>query len=317
MKIYAALLFILPLAPSVLRAQNRAIADELETLLASEQLSCAQAARFTLEAADAAIFIEPEEAFRYAQEREWLPAGSLPGSPVRLKGVALLVMRAFDLPGGVFYSLFKNPHYSYREMVYKKIILGRADPDQTVSGELFLQILGRTLALAGETGEAAVSAEAAVPVEAAVSGEAAAVLPVPESIAETGRAAEKTGARPEIADAQNAGITGFPHILFDADSSRLTEPEQDKLREIAGILAAMPGRGILITGHAALAGDLEERADISVRRAEAAADYLVQLGVRARDEISIRGLGGARPVADNATPEGRALNRRVEITIPE
>jgi outer membrane protein OmpA-like peptidoglycan-associated protein len=315
------------LVSAALPAQDRGIADELESLLASEKLSCAQAARFTLEAADAAVFTDPEEAFRYALERKWLPAGSLPGSPVRLKGVALLIMRAFNLRGGVFYSLFKNPHYSYRELVYKKIILGRTDPDQTISGELFLQILGRTFSFTGET----------IAVKSKI------VEPVPEPIVETHQpevdeeSAASTAVFPDAeagqprADGESVVLSDTEDIVvpvtdedefhkaviyFTADSSLLAEPEQRKLWKIAGILAAMPGRKILVTGHTALAETGEGRLRMSIERAQAVADYLVEMGCD-RDEVIVRGFGAARPAADNARPEGRALNRRVEITILE
>jgi outer membrane protein OmpA-like peptidoglycan-associated protein len=53
---------------------------------------------------------------------------------------------------------------------------------------------------------------------------------------------------------------------------------------------------------------------LSERRAAAVADVLRREGVDGR-RISIRGLGEARPVADNTTPTGRAMNRRVEMLL--
>jgi hypothetical protein len=60
-------------------------------------------------------------------------------------------MRTFDLRGGIFYSLFPNDRYAYRELTAKEIIQGRADPSQKVSGEAFLYILGQiSLQLEGD-----------------------------------------------------------------------------------------------------------------------------------------------------------------------
>jgi hypothetical protein len=142
MKKYALLTGILLVFTGFLRAQT---ADELETLLASPRVSYAQAARFVLEAADAGTYRNPLEAFDYALTREWLPPNVRADDPVSLQGASFLIMQSFGLKGGLFYSIFKNAHYSYRELVFQQIILDGADPEQLVSGELFLQIVNRVL----------------------------------------------------------------------------------------------------------------------------------------------------------------------------
>jgi hypothetical protein len=48
------------------------------------------------------------------------------------------------------YSLFPGPRYAYRELVYRKILEGRVDPAQTLTGERLLYFLGRALELWGE-----------------------------------------------------------------------------------------------------------------------------------------------------------------------
>jgi hypothetical protein len=128
-------------------------AEELDKMLETQELSAAQAARFVLGAADLVpdhLFGgEAEEAaYTMAAENGWLTLG--PGDTMRLKDAAFLVMRAFELKGGIMYSIFRNPRYAYREMVYKKLIQGRADPGFTVSGERLLHIIGSTLRYSGE-----------------------------------------------------------------------------------------------------------------------------------------------------------------------
>jgi hypothetical protein len=140
----AAFFFLFLVLPLSLHAQT---ADEMETLLNAPRINYAQAARFVLEASETAVLQEPEEAFRYAMERNWLPKNAGPGEEASLGGISLLLMRSFSLRGGIFYSLFMNPHYAYHERIYTKAIFGRTDPDQSVSGELFLHILGRVLYL--------------------------------------------------------------------------------------------------------------------------------------------------------------------------
>jgi len=118
---------------------------EMENLLESPAITYAQAARFALEASEAAVIQDTEEAFRFALERNWLPAGASPDSPARLDGISLLLMGSFNIKGGILYSLVRSPHYAYRELIYLNIIQGRTDPHMAVSGSQLLFMIGRTL----------------------------------------------------------------------------------------------------------------------------------------------------------------------------
>jgi len=120
-------------------------ATEIETLLGTNTVTYAQAARFVLEASDTMTTAVHEEAFSYAQEQGWLPRKVKADDTARLDGVALLLMRSFNLKGGLLYSLDKNPRYAYRELKYMDVIQGRADPGMKVSGEKLLFITGRIL----------------------------------------------------------------------------------------------------------------------------------------------------------------------------
>jgi len=120
-------------------------AAELEELLQIQTVSYGQAARFVLEAANAASLKDPERACAFAAEQRWLPQKAAAAQTARLDGVSLLLMRAFGIKGGLWYSLTKNPHYAYRELVYQDIIQDRADPAMTVSGEQLLFLINRLL----------------------------------------------------------------------------------------------------------------------------------------------------------------------------
>jgi hypothetical protein len=86
-----------------------------------------------------------DDAFSFAMERGWLPKGAQANSDAVLDGLSLLVVQAFEIKGGVFFSLFKNPHYAYRVMVYKGIIQGRTDPQMSVPGSLLLYTVNRAM----------------------------------------------------------------------------------------------------------------------------------------------------------------------------
>jgi hypothetical protein len=120
-------------------------AKELEELLQTQTVSYGQAARFVLAAADAANLQDPEQALAYAVEQRWLPRRAAAAQTARLNNISLLLMRAFDVRGGMWYSLTKSPHHAYRELVYQDIIQDRADPEMTVSGEELLFLINRLL----------------------------------------------------------------------------------------------------------------------------------------------------------------------------
>jgi hypothetical protein len=146
------LLFLLiPLSAQVF-AQTAA---GLEALLNEQALTWSATTAFVLEASGAldTAAISKEDAFLFATEREWLPKNAAPDDAARLNGVALLLMRSFDLKGGIFYSLFKSQHHAYRELVYKGLIRGDADPEMTVSGGQLLLIVSRILSVKEENEE--------------------------------------------------------------------------------------------------------------------------------------------------------------------
>jgi hypothetical protein len=143
------LIFICIFSTGRLPAQSTA--TEIETLLSTGAVTYAAAARFLLEASETLKTSNPDEAFQYAVEQNWLPKKAAADDPARLDAVSLLLMRSFKIKGGLFYSLTKNSHYAYRELVHKKIIQGRTDPAMNVSGERLLLITGRMLSMQEES----------------------------------------------------------------------------------------------------------------------------------------------------------------------
>lgn len=110
------------------------------------------------------------------------------------------------------------------------------------------------------------------------------------------------------------GLTiSIENIQFLPESSVLMESEKEKLNRMAEIFAAYPN-DLLITGYTALSGTTQGRKRLSEERAQSVADYLISQNVRERHSIFTEGKGAQNPVASNNTQEGRARNRRVEIT---
>ena len=103
-------------------------------------------------------------------------------------------------------------------------------------------------------------------------------------------------------------------ILFTTGSAALQPGAEDKLKDIAGILQQYPNTIIEIVGHTDSVGSESMNQVLSERRAASVRDVLVSYGV-APNRILTRGAGELRPLASNAAPDGRARNRRVDITI--
>jgi len=119
-------------------------ADRIDVLFNTPELSYEQAAAFVLEASDIAVSNQAE-AFRYVSEKGWLPKNAEARDTARLDGVSLLIMKAFEMKGGAFYSVFQNAHYAYKELEYRNVIEGKTVPAMAVSGEMMLFIVGRVI----------------------------------------------------------------------------------------------------------------------------------------------------------------------------
>jgi outer membrane protein OmpA-like peptidoglycan-associated protein len=122
---------------------------------------------------------------------------------------------------------------------------------------------------------------------------------------------------PEIKVRREAGrlIVSMPSsVLFDTDSTALTAGSRDRLNQVSDILNRYPRTRIVVEGHTDSVGSNSYNFRLSEHRAESVSDYLVDQGVE-RFRITTIGYGENRPIASNATPEGRLQNRRVELKI--
>jgi outer membrane protein OmpA-like peptidoglycan-associated protein len=103
-------------------------------------------------------------------------------------------------------------------------------------------------------------------------------------------------------------------VLFRSAESTLLPTAREKLDQIAKALLSIRARNLVVEGHTDSQGSESYNQGLSQRRADAVHDYLVQRGYPA-DRIQSRGRGKGSPIANNASAEGRANNRRVEIVI--
>ncbi len=109
-------------------------------------------------------------------------------------------------------------------------------------------------------------------------------------------------------------ITLSGSVLFASDQSVLLQSAQSRLGQVADTLMANGQRSLVVEGHTDSRGKDGHNNELSLRRAEAVRNFLIQKGYDA-GKVTAQGIGKGRPIADNASAEGRANNRRVEIIV--
>ena len=145
---------------------------------------------------------------------------------------------------------------------------------------------------------------------------------------ETGKNAvqtEKPAPAPGISDTSAAAelarenealavFLGKHSISFKTNTAQIDENGWQVLDDIVAMLQSKKNLHLVIIGHTDASGNDTYNRDLSLRRAQAVADYLSQKGLPGA-MFEVIGKGSTEPVAENGTREGRQKNRRVEILI--
>jgi OOP family OmpA-OmpF porin len=105
-------------------------------------------------------------------------------------------------------------------------------------------------------------------------------------------------------------------VNFESNSDQLRAGSSAVLDDVVATLKKYPEIQFVVEGHTDSAGSAEYNEGLSQRRAQTVYDYLADAGI-AENRMSAIGKGEAQPIADNATAEGRAENRRVVLSVTE
>ena len=135
-----------------------------------------------------------------------------------------------------------------------------------------------------------------------------------QQIRELDEATEGTGVDVTETPDGTGILVNLPDVTFAVDSTTISPSFRAALDEVAASLQKYPNSLVDVMGHTDSTGSDAYNLDLSRRRAESVANYLVSRGTN-RARIATVGYGEQYPRADNTTAQGKALNRRVEIRI--
>jgi len=122
---------------------------------------------------------------------------------------------------------------------------------------------------------------------------------------------------PEIKKETKDSINYIAHnIMFNSSSDELTDSSYLALDALATLMKDHPEWHLTIEGYTDSSGRADKNLLLSQKRALAVKIYLIKKGIAER-RLTATGLGQANPIADNSTPAGRAINRRVELKISQ
>ena len=117
-----------------------------------------------------------------------------------------------------------------------------------------------------------------------------------------------------VRDGDNISLVMPGNITFDTGSGDLKSSFYDVLNSVAIVLDEYEKTIIAVSGHTDSTGASDYNQKLSEQRARSVANYLKSRNIIA-ERFEIVGFGEDYPIADNSTPEGRAQNRRVELTL--
>ncbi len=116
----------------------------------------------------------------------------------------------------------------------------------------------------------------------------------------------------------NGMVIVLPNSMFrfDFDKADLTQTNRELLSRVAGILLASKGYGLSVFGYTDDIGTADYNQQLSLRRAQAIRDYLVQVGIDP-SVVNVKGYGKTSPLVEGTSSEARSKNRRVEIAVTD
>lgn len=116
-------------------------------------------------------------------------------------------------------------------------------------------------------------------------------------------------------DAEKGNWFDFTNVRFKTGSSIITDESMAQLKNMVAISKAYPAAQFKLGGYTDNTGDSTSNVALSQKRAEAVVAQIIKLGASKTSIVGAEGYGPQWPIGDNNTPEGRAQNRRVAVSV--
>ncbi len=137
----------------------------------------------------------------------------------------------------------------------------------------------------------------------------------PDGITRTSADGGAWASFPYALELERCGDVVTYELSFDVGSAAIKNRDAPVLAAMAKLLEAKPDAKLRVVGHTDSTGSAEANKKLSLDRASSVKARIVELGKCQPDRIAAEGMGPDQPLETNDTPAGRALNRRVEITM--
>ncbi|MFM2359856.1 MAG: hypothetical protein RLY16_1849 [Bacteroidota bacterium] len=105
------------------------------------------------------------------------------------------------------------------------------------------------------------------------------------------------------------------NVFFETNKTVLSAASQIELNSVIQLMNDNPQLKILLTGHTDNVGKASDNLLLSEGRAKAVIQYLLSSGTISKERLTAKGMGATKPISDNTTEEGKAKNRRTELTV--
>ena len=119
----------------------------------------------------------------------------------------------------------------------------------------------------------------------------------------------------EVYKQRNQLVIRLKAMQFPVGTAVISPENFALLSKVQRAIQTFEGSSVVVEGHTDSTGSDEINQALSTQRAEAVSTYLVANKTIQADKIDSKGFGPTRPLASNTTPEGRAINRRIDVII--
>ncbi|MEM7548073.1 MAG: OmpA family protein [Bacteroidota bacterium] len=113
---------------------------------------------------------------------------------------------------------------------------------------------------------------------------------------------------------ENESVINLDDLIFASGRSEISSSSYEELNGLVELLKEKPSMVVQLEGHTDFAGNSQSNMTLSQDRVESVKKYLTNKGIK-KNRIQLKAFGGTKPITEDRSPEGRRMNRRVEVRV--